>query len=314
MSNRRKPLVAKASRADKHLTFLTVTEADRVRELMREALVARGLTVRVNGNHLQVPDGPTFGLWNVAALCHGSDPTDHAWRAVVAAHVEKLMYGYVVGDPFAGLTQDELCSRVYTKLWAEQHLPDYDIPSVPFAAGLVETLCLDVPGGTTLISSDRVDRFGGWDELHALGRANLAARPFEFMELVPTPVHGHYWRLTGDLYTASKALLLPDLLPELRDDVPPLADVGMGWLVSMPNRNEICWHMVQDGAVLPSLRSLMEHAGEAFNDAPGQLSTHVFWWSGRDYRQVTYIDALSHLRIGSDPDFEPLVLGLTDAA
>src|ERR1700712_1562402 len=143
MSNRRKPLVAKASRADKHLTFLTVTEADRVRELMREALVARGLAVIVNGDHLQVPDGPTFGLWNVAALCHGSDPTEHAWRFVVAAHVEKLMFGYVVGDPFEGLTVEEIRSRVYTKLWPEQMLLGFETPSAPFVPGLVERLCLD---------------------------------------------------------------------------------------------------------------------------------------------------------------------------
>lgn len=314
MSNRRKASAAMGSRTDKDLPFLTVAEADRVRELMRRALVGRGLTVTVHGDHLQVPGGPTFGLWNVAALCHSSDPTEHAWRSVVAAHVEKLMYGYIVGDPFAGLTKDDLRSRVYTRLWAEKMLPDYDIPTVLFAPGLVETLCLDVPGGTVPISRERVDRFGGWEELHPVGRANLVARPFEYMELVPTPIHGHYWRLTGDLYTASKALLLPHLLPEIQDGLPQLEDVGMGWLMSVPNRNEICWHIVQDGAVLASLNYLKEHTGEAFSDAPGQLSPHVYWWSGHDYRQVTYIDARSHLRIGSDPDFEPLVLGLTDAA
>lgn len=314
MSNRRKPLIAKASRPDKHLSFLTVAEADLVRGLMREALEARGLTVIVNGDHLQVPDGPTFGLYNVAALCHSSYPSEQVWRDVVAAHVEKLMFGYVAGDPFEGMTEDELRSRVYTRLWSQQTLPDYEAPSVPFAPGLVEVLCLDLPGGTALISSDRVERFGGWDVLHPVGRANLEARPFEEMELVHTPLAGHYWRLTGDLYTASKALLLPNLLPEIRDGVPQLADVGMGWLVSVPNRNEICWHMVQDGAVLPTLGYLLEAVGDAFNDAPGQLSPHVFWWSGKDYRQVTYIDARKQLRIGSDPDFDPLVLGLTDAA
>jgi hypothetical protein len=314
MSNRRKPLVAKGSRPDKHLPFLSLDEADRVRELMREALVARGLTVAVYGDHIRVPDGPTFGLWNVAALCHGSARTDHAWRSVVAAHVEKLMYGYVAGDPFEGMTEDELRSRVYTRLWGKAFLPDYEAPSLPFAPGVVEVLCLDVPGGTALISADRVERFGGWDALHPVGRANLEARPFDDVEVIRTPLEGHYWRLTGDLYTASKALLLPGLLPEIRDEVPQLADMGMGWLVATPNRNEMCWHMVQDDAVLPTLAYLLEHVGKAYNDAPGQVSPHVYWWSGHDYRQVTYIDARGRLRIGSDPDLDPLVLGLTDVA
>ena len=315
MSNRRKPLVAKGSRPDKHLPFLTLAEADRVRTLMRDALVARGLTVTVHGDHLRVPDGPTFGLWNVAALCHGSDPTDHAWRSVVAAHVEKLMYGYVVGDPFDGLTEDDLRSRVYARLWAEKMLPDYDLPTVPFAPGLVEMLCLDVPGGTVPISADRVERFGGWDELHPVGRANLAERPFEYMELVPTPIHGHYWRLTGDLYTASKALLLPNLLP---DDPGRRAGArrrghGVAHVRAQPQRDLLAHGAGRRGAAV-TRTSCMEHTAERFVDAPGQLSPHVFWWSGTDYRQVTYIDARSHLRIGSDPDFEPLVLGLTDAA
>jgi hypothetical protein len=314
MSNRRKTLAAKGSRQDKHLPFLTVAEADQVRDMMREALVARGLTVVVNGDHLQVPDGPTFGLWNVAALCHGSFPSEETWRGIVTGHVDKLMFGYVAGDPFDGLTDEDLRSRVYTRLWGESFLPDYEAPSVPFAPGIVEVLCLDVPGGTALISTDRVERFGGWDALHPIGRANLEARPFEEMELIKTPLDGHYWRLTGDLYTASKALLLPRLLPEIRDGVPQLADVGMGWLVALPNRNEICWHMVQDKAVLPTLAYLCEHSAKAYNDSPGQVSPHVFWWSGQDYRQVTRLDARSRLRIGSDPDFDPLVLGMTDAA
>lgn len=310
MSNRRKL----AQAMDPALPFLTVAQADLVRELMREALVARGLTLKVYGDHIQVPDGPTFGLWNVAALCHGSDRSEQAWRSVVASHVEKLMFGYVAGDPFDGITVDELRARVYTRLWAESFLPDYEAPSVPFAPGVVEVLCLDVPGGTALISADRVERFGGWDALHPAGRTNLEGRPFEHMELIRTPVNGHYWRLTGDLYTASKALLLPRLLPEIRDEVPELADRGMGWLVAVPNRNEVCWHMVQDGSVLPTLHFLMEHVARAYTDAPGQVSPHVYWWSGSDYRQVTYVDQRSHLRIGSDPDFEPLVLGLADAA
>jgi hypothetical protein len=314
VSNRRKTVPAKPFRQDKHLPFLTVAEADLVRELMRSALVKRGLSVTVHGDHLQVADGPTFGLWNVAALCHGSSSSEQSWRIVVASHVEKLMYGYVGGDPFGGMTTDELRSRVYTRLWATAFLPDLDAPSAPFAPGVVEVLCLDIPGGTALITSDRVERFGGWEALHPVGRANLEARPFEEMELVQTPVGGHYWRLTGDLYTASKALLLPRLLPELRDGVPQLADVGMGWLVAVPNRNEICWHMVQDKAVLPTLGFLAEHSAQSYNDAPGQVSPHVFWWSGDEYRQITYVDGRSHLRLGSDPDFDPLVLGLTDAA
>jgi hypothetical protein len=72
--------------------------------------------------------------------------------------------------------------------------------------------------------------------------------------------------------------------------------------------------MVQDASVLPTLGFLLEHAGAAYDASPGQLSPHVYWWSGKDYRQVTYIDARKHLRIGSDPEFDPLVLGLTDAA
>ncbi|MDT5051495.1 MAG: hypothetical protein QOG75_7423 [Mycobacterium sp.] len=308
MSNRKKVKQPK----DAALPFLDVDQANRVRALMRETLAERGLEVTVFPDHLRADDGREFGVWNVAAKCHSAGRSDANWRRVVAGHVDKLMASVAGGDPFEGLSQDEVLARTYTRLWEGSSLPGgaEHYPHVEFAPGLLEVISLALPHGVATFNADRVEQFGGWERLRAQGLENLSSRPLEQIERLEPPTGGSFFVSRGDsIYTASQALLMP----HLAHAVEQAADGGMGWLISMPSRHELCWHLISDSTVVESLAGMAWYAQWQSVAPTGPLSPHVFWGTGDGYQQVTGYDAKGDLRFHIGAELEGIIEELAPA-
>ncbi len=272
---------------DSALPFLDVQQASRVRALMRETLAERGLEVTVFKDHLRTDDGREFGLWNVAANCLASGRTEAMWRVVVTDHVDKLMSGIGAGDPFEGLTQEEIMSRTYTRLWDASSLPGgVDAhPHVEFVPGVLEVITLRLPGGVATFNTERVEQFGGWDRLRAQGRLNLPTKTPDQVEMVTTAEGATFFIASGDsTFTASQALLMPGFAEIVQGPV----DTSHGWLLSVPNRHEVLWHIIDDPKdAVSALVAMTVYTPKANAATAGPLSPHVFWWSGDSYRQVT---------------------------
>ena len=295
MSNRKRLTALDDRRKDKALPFLTVQQADRVRSLLSEALAERGLQVTVFNDHLRAADGREFGVWNVASRCHAAGRSESAWRPVINDHVDKLMASFAAGDPFKGLSEEDLRTRTYTRLWQRDAMPGgaSEYPSVEFVPGVLEVITLRIPGGVAPFHRDRVEEYGGWERLHDLGRANLAACEPEGVEFMTTKEGATFVVARGEsTFTASLALLMPGfadpverVLDHLHDDGP--ADESLGWLLAVPNRHELVWHTIRDEQAISAWVGMTLFAPMAHADSPGPLSPHVFWWSGEGYRQVT---------------------------
>lgn len=58
---------------DEVLSFLTRSEAQQVRVLVREAFGERGREVIVYADHVVDEGGVQYGLWNVAAACRSAE-------------------------------------------------------------------------------------------------------------------------------------------------------------------------------------------------------------------------------------------------
>lgn len=291
---------------DKALPFLDVVQASRVRALMREALAERGLEATVFADHLRSDDGREFGLWNVAAKCHGAGHSDAIWRRVVGDHVGKLMADAAAGDPFEGLSQAEVLARTYTRLWEATSLPGgaEHYPHHEFAPGLLEVISLALPHGVATFNADRVEQFGGWDLLRAQGLQNLAARPLEQIERLEPPTGGAFFVSRGEsIYTASQALLMP----HFGHAVERSTGAGLGWLISMPNRHELCWHFIADSTAVASLAGMAWYAQWQSVDSTGPLSPHVFWGTGQGYEQVTGYRPDGDLRFHIGPELEAIL-------
>jgi hypothetical protein len=309
MSNRKKVKQPK----DAGLPFLDVDQASRIRALMREALAERGLEVTVFVDHLRTEDGREFGVWNVAAKCNAAGRSDAVWRRVIADHVDRLMADIAGGDPFDGLSQDEVLARTYTRLWEATSLPGgaEHYPHVEFAPGLLEVISLALPHGVATFNTDRVEQFGGWDLLRAQGIENLSSRPLEQIERLEPPTGGAFFVSRGEsIYTASQALLMPHLGYAIEQK----ADAGMGWLISMPNRHELCWHMISDATVVESLAGMAWYAQWQHIGTTGPLSPHVFWGRGQGYEQVTGYRPDGDLRFHIGPELEAIMERLSPTA
>src|SRR6266446_575336 len=123
--------------------------------------------------------------------------------------------------------------------------------------------------------------------LRSRGVANLEELPVESFETLPTAGGGSFHALLGEsVYTASRALLLPSLATTLSGDAPN----EHGWLMSVPNRHQVVWHVIKDDTVVPAIQAMTYFTRLGFGDSPGPLSPHVFWCNGSSYEQLTRID------------------------
>lgn len=147
---------------------------------------------------------------------------------------------------------------------------------------------------------------GGWEALRTQGLGNLRALEHEQVETVPAQGGGTFSALLGDsVYTASKALLLPGIATELTGKQPRH---DLGWLMSIPNRHQLVWHVIEDDGVLGALDGMVRFTAMGYSDAPGPVSPHVYWWNGTGYEQLTQLsEEDGSLSIHVSPEFHAVL-------
>ena len=273
---------------------------------MRGAFAARGLEITVHSGHVEDADGRIFGLHNVSAACHNDPRGPTAWPEVVDAHVGRVLSDMAAPDPLDVLPLDELLDLVIVRLYEAEGVPHLDtFPNLDFAPGVVQMLALDQPETVHILSADRVQRLGGWPLLYERGLVNLRREATGEPEQVDAGGGASFSMLAdSSVYTASRALLLPDLLAGQVLD-------GAGWLFSAPNRHQLMWHVIRDATVLRALRGMALLTDAGFRDSVGPLSPHVYWWNGTEYRQLTSPGADGQITVQVDHDFQQVLERVT---
>lgn len=299
--------------ADPAFGFMSAADASEVRSLVRQALAERGLEVTVFGDHVVDASGSRFGLWNVMASCHNDQRGRAAWPGIVRDHIRKILHSTAT-DPFASLTAKEAARRTYVRLYETASVPELRAGCYrDFAPGLVELLALDSPETVSMYPRQAVDRLGGWAALREYGLANLASERDDQRGLQPIagPQGVHFQLLRGpSVYTASQALRMPDLAAELASETPG----EFGWLLSVPNRNQLTWHMVNDISAAPSINAMAAFSLAGYKDAAGPLSPHVYWWDGSGYQQLTEVGSTGVIRVVAGREFQAVLERLAERA
>lgn len=287
-----------AETADSDLTFFTYSKANEFRAIAREVFAQMGLEVHVHPGHAVDDSGREFGFWNVGAICY--EQPQSKWRGVIGEHLQRVLASFETPDPFAVVAPQEVLKRTFARLYDEASIPGIDsYPHREFAPGIVEMLALDLPDTVAVFNHDHANKFGGWQALQRQGIENLRRLEIEQLETLPAPGGGTFNALLGEsVYTASRALLLPGLATELtglrvREE--------FGWLMSVPNRHQVVWHIIEDAAVVAALNGMARFTALGYSDAPGSVSPHVFWWNGTGYEQLTHVreDGTLTLRVSS---------------
>ena len=295
--------------ADADLPFLSVDQAQHLRALVSRSFAERGTEVVVHSDHVQDAGGRQFGLWNVAAACHGDPRGPRAWQTVVDEHVGTLLSAIDAPDPFEAMSAEELLARTYLRLYSEAGVPAPELyPHQEFAPGLLTMLALDLPDSVSLIGRDVVTRLGGWQAMSARGADNLRAEQIDAHEVLDGAAGGRFDVALGEsVYTASLALVLPEIAEQWTGRRPG----RHGWLLSVPNRHQLVWHLIEDAGVVGALQGMVRFAQLGFEDSPGPLSPHVYWWSGSGYQQLTFDDEDGNRAVRVEPDFQAVLEALT---
>jgi hypothetical protein len=283
---------------------LSVTKAQRLRRLVREAWARQGREVRVHSDHVVDLDGQVFGLWNLAVLV--GDVPERKWPALVRDHVRRLA---TPSPSVEALSDSQLQAQLMLRLADGAGLPDASwFPTAPTLAGdLRELLVVDFP--ETVITPPERDLAarGDLDEWRAVGRANLwhAMRSERRDHQVVGPRDGAFDVLVGDsVYTASMALFLPELL-----SLAGRSDSGRGVFVALPFRHQVAFRVIDGPPAALALQNLFRFAMAGYDDGAGALSPHVFWVRDGKWEQVTGLNE-REARITLSPELAD-ALGLT---
>lgn len=295
-----------AETADSDLTFFTCSKANEFRAIAREVFAEMGLEVQVRPGHAVDDSGREFGFWNVGAACY--EQPQSKWRGVIREHLQRVLASFEAPDPFDVLASQDVSRRTFARLYDEASIPGIDgYPRRELAPGIVEMLALDLPDTVAVFNYDNANKFGGWEALHRQGIENLRGLEIEHLETLPAPGGGTFNALLGEsVYTASRALLLPDLATEVTGQ---RVREEFGWLMS--DRHQVVWHIIEDATVVAALNGMARFTAMGYADAPGSVSPHVFWWNGTSYEQLTHVRDDGALTLRVSPAFQAVLNSIT---
>jgi hypothetical protein len=146
-----------------------------------------------------------------------------------------------------------------------------------------------------LYKHENAQRLGGFAALREAGFANLANDVDHQHDVFEVALGSAFHTLVGDsVHTGSQALLMPALLAG--------EPTSHGWLLAVPSRHQVMWHVIRDIGVLAVVNAMLHVASRGFAGLPGPVSPHLYWWDGSRYVQLS--------RLGDDGELSVVV---TDA-
>jgi len=286
---------------DEALAVLTVTQAARLRSLMRDSLARNGLEVTVHADHMVDDADREFGLDSLARSLAGGAVPARRWRAEVETHVRRLLAVADGPDEFDA-PAEQLLANTYLRLYDRAVTPVDADTGREVVTGVVELLALDLPDAVAVYPAEEVDRLGEV-ALRAAGWRNL--RRVQADERVE--IDGVQVLMGESMHLASTVLLLPEVVLRTTGE----ADLSNGVLVAMPFRHQLLYHVPRDGRVTSALQTITRLAVSGYSDGVGPLCPHVFWWRGGEFLQLTEHNEDGTVALYLEGEFADLVARLT---
>jgi hypothetical protein len=297
---------------DERLPFLSQAEASLVRRLFRESMAERGreLVPDADGNFRDA-QGSLYGLWNIAVLCRDDRGGIKAWPKLIAGYASHLLKGASADAcaQVAALTPDQARGLVYLAVRRAASLGPAlaGLRSAPeLAPGLLELLALDMPYNTVFLDDGQVARLGGRDSLREAALANLRAQPVPAHRRIGTP-DAYFESISDDShFTASRVLVMPDLLSRVLQ-----AEAPHGVLAAMPGRHCAFLHVLSDRTATRSLLLMAKMARVEYGHEQEPISPDVFWWQDGGWLPVPSVESDGKRTLRPGPELSFL---LTDLA
>jgi hypothetical protein len=195
------------------------------------------------------------------------------WPALVSDHISTIVTA--IEEPL-DLSDFELAQHLLRTRIYPAEADNGILAARPFAPGLIEAVVVDTP---TTVRTVTVDEMEEWpvsgDALFLLGRANVrsdgtlqADEQHLGRNVRVTVLHG--WTF----YAATHLAWLDEYV-----------DIGpYGALVVVPSRSLIAAYPIRargferEAVVRVAAAQLRMHAQQAYEEGPGSLSPHLYWW------------------------------------
>ncbi|MGQ0629992.1 MAG: hypothetical protein ACT4P1_03055 [Sporichthyaceae bacterium] len=298
---------------DRALSGLTPARTQRVRDLARAALAARGLEAVVHDDHLSLADGRVLGLQTLASVCHSSGLPEARWPAIVGRYLDDLLQ---MGATPQVLTAEQLRASTHVRLAHVESLSEDLQQAYSYArrigAGFAEVLA-HVEGDHVRFLTAAEVALVGYPELLTIGQENLRRiTPDCVEELRRDPVRLHVVR--GDSgFIASKVLLFDEVLDVVLPLHGPTGRDGYrdGFLVALPSRHELVLAPV-DASIVSTLAALMEYAGWTYTHEHAPISPHVYWWCDGSLTALTTTALDGAIELRPDAAFLEVATRLLD--
>jgi hypothetical protein len=258
------------------------------------AFAERGVTGRL----VHDPDDPLNtslhsggSIWGFANVMVRLLPEpERTWRKAIAAHVTELLAPAVEHDLTTPTGRTMLRARILPASVGTTLAMDY---AVPFAPGLVEAMCVDLP---TTVKTVGDEMLAGSDvaELRMIARRNLQAEAIDSIEEVKA---GIVLAEGQSLFVASQ-LLNPEFVSERIGPAP------LGFVAAIPDRHILFHHVVTGAASVPAITELSGIVSRIDRDhrPGGLLSPHTYFISSAGVQQITDI-VDGEMRIVADGAF-----------
>lgn len=300
---------------DPAFSYFSEEQGARFRALVRQTFAEAGVEVVAERDYLVADDGRQFGLSNLAAVCLDvlDDGGEKGWPAAVQRHVHTILRATAEDVALRDLDRDDVLGRTYLRVIGRSAVPpealDWYRYARPLAGDLIELLALDSPDSVRMLRDTDVDPFGA-DDLRAAGLENLVKEKYDSYQVLTGEDGVRLHLVLGQsVYTASKILVLPDLLARTLGT----RDLPNGVFVAVPFWHQLAFVPVQDLSAVQSLQVLVGFAARGFDEGVGAISPFVYWWRAGRLTQVSFPGEDGELVVRPDEELLDVLDGLPPA-
>lgn len=248
------------------LPGLTPAEGQAFMAELAAALDARGGGWSVEGDTLRV-EGRTkeYGLTNVARQWRQSRPADR--RGLLLDRLAAIDEQHEAPD----IARSDMPALARPQLWAMAAVEELGdaVVAREVTDELAAVLSLDLPTTVHAVSPEDIAA-SGLDEEELWERALAQLDDGEPIERTLLDDDELVVVLVSDSHFLASRLLA---LEALVGTVPP-----HGALVAVPHRHMLVVHAIYDATVLEAVNLMAPFAVAQFEEGPGSLSPHLYWW------------------------------------
>ncbi len=266
---------------------LTRTEAEEFMAELGAALDARGGGWSVDDGTLHLEGRTTqYGLTNVAQMWRQAEPRDR--RDLLLDRLAALD----AQDQAPRTAPSDMPALVRPQLWAREDVGELhdELVMLEVTDDLVAVLSLDLPTTVQAVQPHDIEATGlTEDELWQ--RAVEQLDDGETIERAALDEDGLVEVLVSDShFLATQVLALEELVGALPEH---------GALVALPHRHMLALHPIRDTTVLDAVAVMAPFTVEHFEEGPGSLSAHLYWWHRDGLERIAVDDVAGSI---SPPD------------